>query len=68
MRTTYQGTAHVANVDGDWMLVLPTGSMRAFATREEAERAAARWFHRNARTRGLPVGVGVTETDPNVEA
>lgn len=63
--TPNQGTAHVANVDGDWMLVLPTGAMRAFATREAAEKSAARWFASDAKRRGLPVGVGVTETDLN---
>jgi hypothetical protein len=60
-----QGRSHIAKVDGDWMVVFPDGSLRAFATYPEAERAAQAWFRRNARKLKLPIGVGMIETDPN---
>jgi hypothetical protein len=65
MKATSQGKAIVQNVNGDWMVMFPDGTMKAFALRAAAEHAAANWFRRDAKRRKLGVGVGVTEIDPN---
>lgn len=64
-KITQQGKAQVANVNGDWLVLFPNGRIKPFATREEAEKAAARWFQSDARRRGLGVGIGQIDTDPN---
>lgn len=63
-KVTNQGKIQIANIDGDWMVVFPAGTMKAFATREAAEEAARTWFKSDAKKRRLPIGVGITETDP----
>lgn len=64
-KVTQQGVAHVANVDGDWIVVFPNGEMRAHASQIAATKDAERWFRTDAKKKKLKVGVGVIETDPN---